>query len=64
MVTMFFFWICQTVILIFHSVSFVSSGWVDPDTNHEDKEIKSYVNNEKLELVFSDEFNVEGKEKT
>ena len=39
----------------------IFSGWVDPDTAESHYELKSYVNGEKNVLIFSDEFNVEGR---
>ena len=36
-------------------------GWVDPDTVEEDKKLKSFVDGRELELIMSDEFNVDGR---
>ena len=40
----------------------VRCGWVDPDTEASAHTIKSYVDETTHKLVFSDEFNVEGRD--
>lgn len=37
------------------------SGWIDPDTQHAEKFLKSLKDNRVYELVFSDEFNTDGR---
>lgn len=48
-----------TVALI--STNIGDSGWIDPDSVSEDVFIKSYHDGRTYELVFSDEFNVDGR---
>ena len=38
-----------------------SGGWIDPDTSISEKFVTSYVDKRVYELVFSDEFEVEGR---
>ena len=42
-------------------IIYIKGGWIDKDTNHKVKETISYVDGRKYNLVFSDEFNVEGR---
>jgi hypothetical protein len=45
-------------VLLIHQCS---GGWVDPDTTISDKFITSLVDKRAYELVFSDEFNKDGR---
>jgi len=40
---------------------FCSGGWIDPDTSISDKYLNSFVDKRSYELVFSDEFEKEGR---
>jgi hypothetical protein len=42
-------------------ISGVFSGWIDPDTDRNYYQTISAVDNRTYQLVFSDEFNVEGR---
>ena len=49
------------IIYLFLLFSIVRGGWVDPDTPEKLKKVQSYEDSTDFELVFSDEFNVEGR---
>jgi len=49
------------IVYLLSSALFVHSGWVDPDTLHENKFLKSLKDDRIYELVFSDEFNTDGR---
>lgn len=51
--------------IFLHIISYTLGGWIDPDTNKEYYNIKSYRNNNKIySLVFSDEFNISNRDFT
>ena len=50
-----------SIFLYLTCIYICESGWVDPDTSTSDKFTTSYVDGRAYELVYSDEFNVEGR---
>jgi beta-glucan synthesis-associated protein KRE6 len=52
--------VCIYVLLIV--IAQCSGGWIDPDTQMSEKFRKSFVDDRDYELVFSDEFNTEGRQ--
>jgi hypothetical protein len=50
------------IFLSFCRLKSIEMGWVDPDTPEKVKKIHSYINSRENQLVFSDEFNVEGRQ--
>jgi beta-glucanase (GH16 family) len=50
-----------TVLLLALCVSELEAGWIDPDTENSAESIESYVDGKVHKLVFSDEFNTEGR---
>jgi beta-glucanase (GH16 family) len=49
------------VCLICWLINITFGGWIDPDTSNEFKFVKSHTDGRKYELVFSDEFNTNGR---
>ena len=51
----------RLLLLPAYAMLLVTAGWVDPDTLHGEKSVKSLHDNRIYELVFSDEFNTDGR---
>mmetsp|Transcript_10252 Transcript_10252/g.17148 ORF Transcript_10252/g.17148 Transcript_10252/m.17148 type:complete len:805 (-) Transcript_10252:212-2626(-) len=51
----------QLLVLCLAVLKTVLGGWIDPDTLASEKSLTSYVDGRKYNLVFSDEFNTEGR---
>jgi beta-glucanase (GH16 family) len=51
--------LCHVALQQRHGVA--HGGWVDPDTRERDKTIRSFTDRHEHKLVFSDEFNVDGR---
>jgi hypothetical protein len=49
------------LIVLLGNLQRIKGGWIDPDTNITDKSIRSFVDGRVYELVFSDEFEKEGR---
>lgn len=52
----------MAVVAILIVIEIAQAGWVDPDTGAHADRIDSYVDYRKHKLVFSDEFNIEGRQ--
>lgn len=48
-------------LLVLCHLALQHAGWVDPDTKDRDKTIRSFANRREHKLVFSDEFNQDGR---
>ena len=51
----------QVSILLIFVISQCSCGWIDPDTSISEKFVTSFVDKRVYEIVFSDEFNKDGR---
>lgn len=49
-------------ICFLYSLQLIEMGWIDPDTKESVKKIHSFVNYQEYDLIFSDEFNIDGRQ--